>query len=832
MRIGGPLLVALCSALAYCQPYEAFGANSQYPPVAVVGAQYSFQLSNDTFKSSEDDNAQIQYEAFALPSWLQFDSQSRVFSGTPSESDFDGDAETARVSYLLQGIDPNDNQSLNKTYQFALSKDALPEVSANFNLLSLLKNSGYTNGKNALKLVPGSVFNVSFDRDTFDNTSSSTSYYGRSTLYHAPLPNWVFFDKANLKFSGTAPVVNSEIAPEFSYSFSLLASDIQDYTGAEVKFELVVGAHQLTTSIQNTLAVNVSSTGSFSYPLPMSYIYLDGSPVSSSNVSSIKLLGDPDWATVSNQSLSGSLPKGQTSQNLTVEIEDVYGDSVYLNFLVESTHKLFAVSSLPNVNATQGEWFQSQLLPSQFTDYNNTDVSLDFTNTSQSTSWLSYHDSNMTLTGEVPDDFDDLVVRVTAKQASESQSLSFKLAAVQSKHTSSSSSSSASSSSTSHLSSTSRSSASSTSTASATSTSSAAPESGLKKASNKSNKTVAIACGVAIPVVVILALLILFLLLWRRRKNKSASAGDRENSPQISNPKLGNPANNPAFYGTDSPFGDEYSVDENASAKRLAVLNAMKLDEQPGSGSDNSTFDEKAECATMNSSSSDLYQDAMQTGSTDALLPPNENDQYFDSNKHTSSVYLNSEPTNRKSWRFSANNNEPVSNVRESYNSLNTVSTAELFNTQIANNKTLPKDPRKSSLGLRDSVFMAMPTNAEPNKLENMHSSAISPRKSNNASKIDFSGDRVLPNLSEMPQDQHSTNSHLSSSSSDDLVPIKNGDNYKWVERDGSRGTEPQRKRSVKRLVSLPNRSGVGVCDANEIRGQVPEIEASMDSNI
>ena len=95
----------------------------------------------------------------------------------------------------------------------------------------------------ALKLSPGDVFNVTFERDTFTTSDSDSivAYYGLSQEYHAPLPSWLFFDENNLKFSGTAPVVNSEIAPEMDYSFSLVATDVAGYSGVEVNFRLVMG---------------------------------------------------------------------------------------------------------------------------------------------------------------------------------------------------------------------------------------------------------------------------------------------------------------------------------------------------------------------------------------------------------------------------------------------------------------------------------------------------------------------------------------------------------------------------------------------------------------
>lgn len=811
------ILLAVFVGVIRAQPYEAYPASKQYPPIAQPGEEYWFQLSNDTYKSSSSGSSQIVYEAFSLPSWLSFDSSERVLSGTPSEEDMSSASDVNYFSFVLQGTDASDGQSLNKTYQLALSNKTAPEVSSSFNLLSLLKLSGYTNGKNGLKLSPGEVFNVTFDRDTFTNEDSIVAFYGLSSRYHAPLPSWLFFDSSSLKFSGTAPVVNSNIAPELDYNFSLIATDIEGYTAAEVVFELVIGAHQFTTSIQNTLIVNVSDSGSFSYDIPLNYIFLDDDPVSTSNISSVELLDAPSWVNIDNYTLSGTMPSTNSTGNFSVAIYDIFDDVIYLNFAVESTQKLFAVTSLPGANATRGEWFQYALLPSQFTDYDGTTVSVDFSNSSAS-SWLHFQSSNLTLSGKVPDDFDSLDVGVTAEQGSRSQELSFKIRGIDSTvHTSSSSSHSSSSTKTTssatgtHTSAT----ASSTTSSSATTT---APAAVVGK-SKKNNHAVAIACGVAIPVGIILLLLLIF-LLWRRKRNQG-DQDDNEKSPKISNPKLGNPSNNPNGLGAVSPFGDENSLDDSSTAKRLGALNAMKLDEGHSSGSEGSTFEEKLDSMTTNSSSSDMYHDALQAGSREALLPGLPNDEYFDTNNRTSSVYFNSEPTNRKSWRFSTAGAQDSENVRESYNSLNTVSTAELLNTQIAENKTLPKDPRKSSFGLRDSVFwkstdsgVASPRNTKP-------FSPGGPRYTTNNLSV---GSTPAKRMGHRP-DQNSFNSQTSTSSSDDFIPVKQGDKYEWVERNASGVLTPTRKRSIKKLVNLPNKSGVGVCDANDIQGHEPEME-------
>lgn len=805
--------------MASAQPYEAYPISKQYPPVARIGEGFAFQLSNDTYKSSRDKTSQISYQVYDLPSWLSFDSQQRIISGTPTKDDWDSDKPIKNFKFILEGTDAADNSALNKTYELVVTNRTSLSVSSSFNLLSLLKNYGYTNGMDALKLSPGDVFNVTFERDTFTTSDSDSivAYYGLSQEYHAPLPSWLFFDENNLKFSGTAPVVNSEIAPEMDYSFSLVATDVAGYSGVEVNFRLVMGAHQLTTSIENTMLINVTDSGSFSYDIPLNYVYLDGQEISNSDISSIELFNAPSWVTLDNQTLSGNLPNSSVTGNFSVAIHDVHQDVVYLNFAVESTQKLFAISSLSNVNATRGEWFQYFLLPSQFTNYDDTDVSIDF-NSSDSHDWLSFKSSNLTLSGKVPRDFNSLSVGVVAKEKANSQKLSFKIIGVNGKNhynstNTTTTTSSATSSTASSITSTSHS---ATSDSQSTPTSEITPlNSNLKK--GKNNKTVAIVCGVVIPVVLIIVLVLLFLLFWRRKRSAAAKEKqDEEKSSGADGVQMNGTTNNKnpfvsgAVVGAASPFDDDGSISDTSTAKRLGAINAMKLDEN-ASSSDETTFDDDEK---RNSLSSDLYRDAMQTRSTDMLLHDNDADDYYDPKLKSSSVYFNSEPTNRKSWRFSTNPSN--GNVRESYNSLNTVSTAELLNTEIADNKNIPKDPKKSSLGLRDSVFWDTKGNPSLTK-----SGSIGQMK-NDEHQIEG----ALPVLRESPSKlDHESYISRTSSSSDTFIPVKQGNGYRWVDKQNIQAPAPPpvRKRSTKRLVNLPNKSGVNVGDADMIQGQEPE---------
>lgn len=806
-----PLVFLLgLSCLSHGQPYEAYPIDKQLPPVARVGEQFSFQLSNDTYKSSFNEGTQITYQAYDLPDWLSFDSSSRTLSGTANSSDLGDDIEKLYFSFTLEGTDPSDKSKFNDTQQLVLSNYSSINLANNFNLLALLKNYGPTNGKSGLILSPKEIFNVTFDRTTFTSESTIVAYYGRVEQYNAPLPNWVVFDQNNLKFSGTAPVVNSDIAPQLTYSLVLIATDIEGFAGISVPFDLVIGAHELTTSIQNSLVVNVTSEGEFNYNLPMDYVYFDGDQIKSGDLGSVNLVDAPSWVKLDNTTLSGSMPlqDSSTSSNFSVAIYDKYSDVIYLNLMVESTSQLFAVSSLSNINATRGEWFEYSFLPSQFTDYSSTDVSVNYTNSTESHEWIAFKSSNLTLSGLVPDDFNSLSMDLIATSGDIKQNLDFQIIGMDSltkQHnlTHNSTSSIASSSTSTSIQTSSRSMSTShpsspTTTASATTSAATSPL--VNK--NSSHKATAIACGVAIPLGLIALIAIVFLLFWRRRR--SDKSNDKENAPNISGPDVNNPANRPnqaAGAVLADPFDDSNSS-MTTNAQRLGALNAMKLDEASSTGSEASTIDEKRSSLE----SADFYHDHKISQSTEQLIQkPNEN--FFDPQNRSSSVYLDSEPANRKSWRYKLSPRKTNNGLlRDSCISSSTVSTTDFMNTIITDDRQLPKDPRKSTLGLRDSVFLDRnsPVSKAPLK-----------------SGVQFGSPKFVIPVSDEQSNLSSNYKSVTSptsSSSDEFVPVKNGENYNWVHR-----PKPDRQPSGKRLVKSSNLGKVNVGQAAEVEGHVPE---------
>lgn len=523
--------------------------NEQLPNVARVNKSYSFQLADITYRSS--DGGLISYSASDLPSWLSFDSLSRTFSGTPDDSD------VGEFSIHLEGTDSADNSTIDETYTMLVSNSSGLSLSSGDVMFTEIAKYGQTNGLNGLVVKEGETFSIEFTSLVFKLNSGATRpidyYYGRSSD-RTSLPNWISFDSDSYTFSGTVPYVTSDIAPSVLYGFSFIGSDYSGYTGAEGIFYLIVGAHQLSTLLNETIKVNGTYDSEFDYTVPvLSDVYLDGSLIEKANISSVYsddlplyvLFDDSDY------SLTGTFPNKTTYQNFTIVVEDVYGNTVDLPYSFSSIGSVFTVSSIANVNATRGEWFEYQLLKSDFTDYNDTTISVLF----NSSSWLLYDSLNLTLLGEAPKDLTAVEVTVKAKSSFDSESRYFDVVGVNKVVKSTLSLSLASSSATSTSSS-----SSSTASSAATTTSAAAH----KKSSDSDHQKLVLGLAIGLPLLALLiAVIILFFCCYRRRKNRDAESEKRMSEPELTGPG----------------FGTTYDMDDHSErAKQLGALNALKLD--------------------------------------------------------------------------------------------------------------------------------------------------------------------------------------------------------------------------------------------------------------
>lgn len=532
--------------------------DEQLPNVARVGEPYLFTLASITYRSSA--GGSISYSTSNMPQWLSFDSSSRTFSGTPS-SDNVGEF---RIS--LAATDSADGSSLENSYSMMVSNSSGLSLTSGDVMFTSIAKYGHTNGVNGLVVSEGEDFSIQFDRLVFvENPGASrpiSSYYGRS-MDRTSLPNWLKFDSSSNTFSGTVPYVTSDIAPSVLYGFSFIASDYPGYAGAEGIFYLVVGAHQLSTLLNESIKVNGSFGLDFDYTVPVfSDVYLDSLLISAHNISSVSADNLPSYIEFDNAdySLKGSFPNSSTFDNFTIVVADVFGNLVDLPYSFSSIGSVFTVQLLPDVNATRYDYFQYQLLRSYFTDYNDTTIDVSF----NSSDWLSYHSLNLTLSGIAPNNLDSVEVTVKASSSFDTKELSFHIVGVDATKLSSSSSSST-------LSATSSSTHSSTNSASATTTSSAASatvsSSSAAVAQQKSSdgkKSLILGLAIGIPAFVLLvATLLLFFCCYRRKKNN-----EEDSEKSVTEPELTGPG-----------FGVTYDIDDSRErARQLGALNALKLD--------------------------------------------------------------------------------------------------------------------------------------------------------------------------------------------------------------------------------------------------------------
>lgn len=710
-----------------------FPFNEQLPNVGRVNEDYTFTIANTTYKSNS--HGEISYEVENLPSWLSFDSSSRTFSGKPEESD------VGEFEITLTGTDSSDGSQLTNSYSMIVSNDTGLYLTSEKNLFNELAQTGQTNGVDGLVVKPGDTIKIQFNKNLFESYSSSDrpiiAYYGRS-VDRSSLPNWLSFDGDDLTFTGTVPYVTSENAPSFEYGFTFIASDYYGYAGAQGDFKIIVGGHQLSTSINQTTTINGTVDTEFDEIVPiLSDVYLDGLVITRENISDVTVDGLPDYIQFNNDdyTLTGTFPNSTTNDSFTVVVQDIYGNSVELPYIFDVIDSIFTTDSIKDVNATKGEYFQYQILDSLFTNIDDTQVTVDY-----DSDWLDYHESNMTFTGETPKSFDKLNVKINAESNSQTESRSFQIKGVDRDETTSSSSSSSSSTTTSS-SSTSSATEATTTSADATSSSSttAAAATSHKKSTN--TKALAIGLGVGIPAfLILLTALILLCCCIKRRKNKDSN--DNNNSNNDDHEKEFIPRGNKT---TVSPTGIPAINSEESLVKDKSEMNVMKL-----------------EHINRSHSSSSLTQ--VESSSADS---------FYDANENAPIV---------KSWRANIESDNKL--ARASDASLSTVNTEHLFLIRLVDDYSARNSESSSKFVSNNSLNALL-------RRESL---------SSNFQRLDSSGN-IVDNLNQNNNNNNNNNNHSNrssqsekylpqvSSSNLDIVPEENSRELKQTGKDETSGT-------------------------------------------
>ncbi|KAJ5151853.1 hypothetical protein N7492_010148 [Penicillium capsulatum] len=463
------IVLALVSAVNAAALLANYPINSQLPPVARASQPFRFVFAAGTFSNSDSDT---KYTLSGAPSWLKVDSDTRTLSGTPDADD------NGPKKFKLEASNGSESDSMEVTLIVTTDEGPTQGQASDPAIASL-------SYPHSLFMHPGHPFSISFDQDTFRNTHPSTIYYGTSPN-NTPLPSWISFDPASLKFAGNTPSFPGSGTQDFT--FQLIASDVAGYSAANVTFKLVIGPHILAFN-DTSETFNLARGDKFSSPKFATYLSLDDSPITSKDLKSIDA-DLPDWLTMDNDSLalSGTPPKDAVNQNITIAVKDSFLDEAKLMVRLKF-EKLF-LEAAQGCQAAIGEDFKFVFNQSIVTDDS---VQLDVDLSGDLSSWLTYYSHNKTLFGHVPSDMKPkkFTIPLKAHQGSNEDTQDFEIAVMESTDTDSNSSD---------------------------------PFSSSTSPSHK--KAGIIAISVVIPVVVILSSIILFCCWRRRRKSSTEEEGE------------------------------------------------------------------------------------------------------------------------------------------------------------------------------------------------------------------------------------------------------------------------------------------------------------------
>lgn len=548
-------LIACLSRLIESTPTLNYAFNNQLPPIARYNENYHYELSMDSFTT---DDSWMNMWGENLPDWLQFDGDSRTLSGTPKPDDDNYDDKT--VSFRLVAEDSSGSAYCDCT----LVVSNVPAPKKSTDVASVLDKSGALAGSESLVLTPGKDFEVDFSQDFWqkddDATRDISGIYGKMAD-HAPLPNWLNFDQGDGKFYGSAPSVNSEIAPAQEFSVAFIVSDYQGYSSNQVKFNLLVGAHQFTTNL-TVDNINATKGKNIRYQIPFDDLLLDNRPIERANISAISLNTTQSWLKLDNSTgvITGTPPKSlKDTEQVKVKVTDTYGDSLSYTLQIDvgkDSDSIFSSNALGRVNATQGQFFQYSLKDVLLNPNASVEASY-----SPKVDWITFHENNNTFTGVVPKSFTSSKVTLSASNGDKSEderttlTLTGVPAATKTKKNSSSSSSST--------------------------PSSSSTESGDEENDGASGKTIAIVCGTVIPLCVLGAVAVLFFCCRRGRQAESSSSSISEKNisgPIISNedPEKAGGAIGP--LGGHKPTSSDDSDPHWDSPQKISALNFMKMD--------------------------------------------------------------------------------------------------------------------------------------------------------------------------------------------------------------------------------------------------------------
>ncbi|MCJ1451188.1 hypothetical protein MMC28_001524 [Mycoblastus sanguinarius] len=397
-------LLALSSTIQ-AAPSVNLPINAQVPPVARVNQPFSFIFSDSTFTSA----GTINYTLTNSPEWLQVDSPSRSFCGTPSSKDVG--------SFVVGLVASDETGSTSMPATLVVSEDPGPGLGTP--VADQLPAYGAFSAPDSLLISSSSALSLSFSQNTFTNTNANTVYYSMCAN-NTPLPSWINFNPTNLSFSGTTPPPTSPSQLSEPFGIQLAASDVVGFAGAIATFQLIIESHLFSfgSSFQT---INVTNRSPVNFTGLLRDLLLDGQPVNPFDVGQV-VAKTPSWLSLdpTNLILSGTPPSDAAQQNFTVTATDLYGDIASTVVLIETIKNSESlIGPISPLNATLGTDFSYSL--NATLQGRGENVTVDLGSTS---AWLEFNTSSLEIQGHVPSNLKPqaVSVNVTAVKGNQSQS--------------------------------------------------------------------------------------------------------------------------------------------------------------------------------------------------------------------------------------------------------------------------------------------------------------------------------------------------------------------------------------------------------------------------
>ena len=344
---------------------------------------YSFEFSATTFVSS---SPHVSYTLTDGPEWLDIDTANRRLSGTPRSND------VGVTTFQLTASDVTGDATDRVTFVVLESTDLIVREPITEYLLQIDSFSS----PNSLLLRPSQPFAFKFDPNLFLGTTAATRYYATSAD-DSPLPSWLQFDNAELRFSGDSPPLLSRTAPAQEYGLRLIASNVPGFAEAIAEFHIVIQLHVLAFSTPFHSAV--LSIGEFWRTESLrESLMVDGQAVVDDQILSMTIEG-PSWVQLDEGQISLSgWPEAQVNTTITISVTDIFNDVANATWVLEFEDlRPSHLGVVADIEASAGEYF---VYTFDAGDLYST-MQLDRGHGNE-LSWLQYNATNFTLYGEVP----------------------------------------------------------------------------------------------------------------------------------------------------------------------------------------------------------------------------------------------------------------------------------------------------------------------------------------------------------------------------------------------------------------------------------------------